>query len=150
MYPYFTLAKMNVRTAVLPETEPTPGPSTTEPLPHSSVWTNALGMAEQKLRMNKLPPLDLSHLNSDSAEGNIGSIIAALKDVQGDDEKKRWIGERFGKVLKCVEKYSKIVDTAIQVNPQVAALVWAGIWGIIRVCTCQMNCFRNHTNCMGR
>ena len=127
---------MNVHTAVPvpPQTQPTPGPSTTEPLPHSSVWANALTIAGQKLGNNK-PPLDLSHLNSDSAEENIGSIIGALKDVQGDDKKKRWIGERFGKILKCVDKYSKIVDTAIQANPEVAALVWAGIWGIIRVRT---------------
>ena len=130
----YALAKMNVRT----ETKPTPGPSTTEPPSHSSVWTNALKIAEQKLSNNK-PPLNLSHFNSDSAEENIGLIIIALKDVQGDDQKKRWIGERFGKILKCVDKYSKIVDTAIQVNPQVAALVWAGIWGIIRVRTCNIS-----------
>ena len=138
--------------AVLPETKPTPGPSTTEPLSHSSIWMNALKIAEQKLSNNK-PPLNLSHLNSDSVEGNIGSIIEALRGVQEDDKKKRWIGERFGKILKCVEKYSKIVDTAIQANPQVAALVWAGIWGIIRVRTCNISNIdyaRNYTYCMGR
>ena len=129
---------MNVHKAVLPETKPTPGPSTTEPLSHSSIWTNALKIAEQKLSNNK-PPLNLTHLNSDSVEGNIGSIIEALKGIQEDDKKKRWTGERFGKILKCVEKYSKIVDTAIQANPQVAALVWAGIWGIIRVRTCNIS-----------
>ena len=95
---------------------------------------------EQKLRYNKLPPLDPHLLNSDSAEENIGSIIEALKDIQGDDKKKRWIGEHFGKILKCVEKYSKIVNLAIQANPQVAALVWAGIWGMIRVRTYLIDC----------
>ena len=130
---------MNVHLAVLPQTQPTPGPSTTEPTsPSSSIWTDALKIAEQKLSNNK-PPIILSLPNSDSAKANIGSIIETLKNVQGDDKKKRWIGERFGTILKCVEKYSKIVDTAIQVNPQVAALVWAGIWGILQVSTCNIS-----------
>ena len=131
--------------AVPPQTKPTPGPSTTEPLSKYSIWTDTLKLVEQKLPNTKLP-----HFNSDSAEGNIDSIIKALKDVQGDDKKKRWIGDHFGKILKCVEKYSKIVDTAIQANPQVAALVWAGIWGMIRVRTYLIDCVRNHINCMGR
>ena len=135
-----------MHTAVLPETMPTPGPSTTEPLSKSSVWTNALKLAEQKLRYNKLPPLNL---NSDPAEKNIGSIIKALKDVQGDDKKNKRIGERFGKILKCVEKYSNIVNIAIQANPQVAALVWAGIWGMIRVCTYLIDCVWNYSNWHG-
>ena len=140
------LAKIDVHTAVLPEAKPTPGPSTTEPLLKSSVWTSALKLAEQKLRYNKLPPINL---NSDPAEENIGSIIKALKNVQGDDKKNSWIGEHFGKILKCVEKYSKIVDIAIQANPQVAALVWAGIWGMIRVCTYLIDCVRNYSNLHG-
>ena len=139
---------MDEHTAVLPK--PTPGPSTTEPSSHSPIWTNALRIAEQKLRNNKLPPLYVSHLNSRSAEENIVSIIEALKDVQGVDKEKRWIGDRFGKILKCVDKYSKIVDTAIQANPQVAALVWAGIWGIIRVRAYLMDCAQNYTYCLGR
>ena len=125
---------MNVHTAVIPHTKPTPSPSTIEPLSHSSIWTNALEIAKEKLHKNELPPLN-PHINLGSAKENISSIIEALKDVQGDDKKKRWVGERFGKILKCVEKYSKVVDIAIQANPQVAALVWAGIWGMIRVRT---------------
>ena len=41
--------------------------------------------------------------------------------------------ERLGKILRSVEKYSKVVDTAIQTSPQVSALVWAGVWAIMRV-----------------
>ena len=41
--------------------------------------------------------------------------------------------ERLGKILKVVEKYSKVVDIAVQCNPQVSALVWAGVWAIMRV-----------------
>ena len=39
----------------------------------------------------------------------------------------------IGKILKRVEKYSKVVDTAVQSNPQVSALVWAGIRAIMQV-----------------
>ena len=41
--------------------------------------------------------------------------------------------ERLGEILRSVEKYSSIVDTAIQTNPLVSALVWAGIKGIMLV-----------------
>ena len=40
---------------------------------------------------------------------------------------------RLGKILKIVDNYSKVVDTAVQSNPQVSALVWAGVRAIIQV-----------------
>ena len=73
------------------------------------------------------------------------AVVNALNMSQEDDMKKRWsypwrgkkiiVVERLGKILKHVEKYTKVVDIAIQSNPQVSALVWAGIWVILRVCT---------------
>ena len=109
----------------------------------SSVWAKALEIAKRKLSDNNLPPLDLTNLTSQSAEENIGAVIRALNAAQEDDRKKRWsytwrgkeviVVERLGKILKSVEKYSKVVDTAIQSNPQVSALVWAGVWAIMRV-----------------
>ena len=72
-------------------------------------------------------------------------VVNALIMSQEDDMKKRWnytwrgkkiiVVKRLGKILKNVEKYTKVVDIAIQSNPQVSALVWAGIWAILRVCT---------------
>ena len=41
--------------------------------------------------------------------------------------------ERFGKVLKIVDNYSKVVDISVQSNPKVSALVWGGVWAIIQV-----------------
>jgi len=41
--------------------------------------------------------------------------------------------ESFGKILKSMEKYSKVVDVAIQGSPQVSSLVWAGIRAIMQV-----------------
>ncbi|KAF8436093.1 hypothetical protein BGX38DRAFT_100554 [Terfezia claveryi] len=109
----------------------------------SQVWAKTLELAEKKLNDNNLPPLNPTNLTSQSAEENIEAVIKALNTVQKDDKKKRWsytwrgkkviVVERLGKLLKNVEKYSKVVDIAIQANPQVSALVWAGVWGIMRV-----------------
>ena len=133
------LGKTNVQTEVL-QTKSTPGPGNTE---SSIVWTEALKIAKNKLGDNNFP-LDLTNLTSQSAEKNIEDVIDALNILQGNDKEKRWkfnwngkeviVVERLGRILKRVEKYSKVVDTAIQTNPQVSALVWAGIWAIMQVC----------------
>jgi len=82
------------------------------------------------------------NLTSQSAEENIEAVVKALNIAQEDDKKKRWgytwrgkeviVVERLGKILKSVEKYSRIVDIAVQSNPQVSALVWAGVWAIMQ------------------
>ena len=131
----------DVHAAVLPQTEPTPGPDVILPSPHSStVWAEALRIAEKKLGHNNLP-LNLTNFTTQSAEENIEAVVKGLITLQEDDRKKRWrytrngkeviIVERLGKIFKTVEKYSK-VTTAFQSN-QVTALVWAGICGIIQV-----------------
>ena len=118
-------------------------PKTIVSEPPSQVWAKALEITKKKLRDNNLPPLDLTNLTFQSAEENIGVVVEALVAVQEDDKKKRWsytwrgkevvVVERLGKILKSMEKYTKVVDTAIQSNPQVSALVWAGIRVIMQV-----------------
>ena len=128
--------------AVLPTL--TPGPTVIEAPTHCSVvWAKALEIAIKKLNDNNLPPLDLTNLTSQSAEENIETVVKALNILQEDDNKKRWsytwhgkeviVVERLGHILKGIEKYSKTVDIAMQCNPQVSALVWAGVWAILRV-----------------
>ena len=117
--------------------------SAPDPNASSQVWAKALEIAKKQLSVNNLPPLDLTNLTSQSAEKNIGAVVKALNTVLEDDKKKRWsytwhgkgviVVERLGKILKSVEKYTKVVDIAIQSNPQVSALVWAGVWAIMRV-----------------
>ena len=63
--------------------------------------------------------------------------------------KKVIVVERLGKILKSVEKYSKVVDIAVQSNPQVTALVWAAVWAIMRVCI-QCTPFGRWTDYMDR
>lgn len=122
----------------VPETKPPPDP-------HPSVdWLKTLEIAKKKLEENNLPPLNLINLTSQSAQENMGYVVKALEDLQSDDKKKRWsytwcgkeviVVERLGKILKSIDSYSKVVGTAIQVNPQAKALVWVGIWAIMQVC----------------
>ncbi|KAF8432497.1 hypothetical protein BGX38DRAFT_247943 [Terfezia claveryi] len=108
----------------------------------SLVWAKALELAEKKLNEKNLPPLNFMNLTLQSAEKNIEAVIKALNTLQEDERKKRWsytwrgkevvVVERLGKILKNVEKYSEVVDIAIQTNPQVSALLWAGVWAIMR------------------
>jgi len=126
---------------VLPQLNSVSDPGVNEP--SSQVWAKALEIVKQKLSDNNLPPLDLTNLTSQSAEENIEAVVKALNNAQDDDKKKRWsytwcgkeviVVERWGKILKNVEKYSGVVGTAIQSNPQVSALVWAGVCAIMRV-----------------
>ena len=122
------------------------------------VWAEALKIANEKLGDNNLP-LYLTNLTLQLPGGNIRAVIEALDTLQEAEKDKRlhytWNGkkvvivERLGKLLKIAEPYSKIVDTAIQANPEVAALVWAGVWTIMRVCIrplCQTH--RNYTDSM--
>lgn len=107
------------------------------------VWAETLELAKKKLGDKNLP-LDLTTLTSKSAGENIRAVIEALDTLQRDEKKNRWsytwhgkeviFVERLGKILKTVEPFSKVVDTAIQANPQVTALVWAGVLALMRVC----------------
>ena len=107
------------------------------------VWTKALKIAKRNLSEKNLPPPDLTNLTLQSAGENIEAVFKALNNIQEDDKKKRWsytwhgkkvvVVEHLRKILKTVEKYSKIVDTAVQHHPEVTALVWAGVRAILQV-----------------
>lgn len=43
------------------------------------------------------------------------------------------IAERIGQILRGMQDYAKIVDIAIQHNPEITALVWAGVRSILMV-----------------
>ena len=117
-------------------------PDTTESPPHSSaVWTKALDIAQKILTEKQLPQLDL--INLPPAVENIEAVVRSLNALQEDEQKNRWtytwrgkkiiIADRLGEILRSMEKYSNVVGTAIQCDPQVGAIVWAGVQGIMRV-----------------
>ena len=91
------------------------------------------------LRDHGLPALNEDHLKSTSPTEIIRSVVETLgvetsqKDDHKEDQKER--RERLNRILKRVDKYTKIVDTAVQHSPEVTALVWAGIRGILQVRT---------------
>ena len=121
-----TSAEIDVHAIVLPEMKSAPDSDGIEP--SSQVWAKALEIARKKLGDNNLPPPNLTNLISQSAEENMEAIVKALNTAQEDHKKQRWrYTGRLGKILKSVETYTKVVDTAIQSNPQVSALVWAGM-----------------------
>ena len=103
-----------------------------------------MAIADNKLKEHNLPPLDRTTLTSKLAEENIQAIVEQLGTLQEANKKNRrsitWFGkeiivmEHVGKILKIVDSYSKVVDIAVQSNPQVSALVWAGIRAIMQVC----------------
>lgn len=137
-------ASAAINAAILPQAKQTPVPEIIEQSLHNSViWPEALKIVKEKLGNNNAQ-LDLIKLTSQSAEENIEAVIRGLNNLQVDDKKRRWrytwhgreiiIVERLGKILKTMEKYSTAVDIAIRSHPQVAALVWASIWGIMQVC----------------
>ena len=140
---------------------PSPSPSQLPPEVKSTpdpdmVWAKALDIAKKKLSDNNLPPLDLTNLTSQSTEENIEAVVKALNTAQEGDKKERWsytwrgkeviVVERLGKILKSVEKYTKVVDNTIQSNPQVSALVWAGVWAIMRVSIDALSWISTHLN----
>jgi len=117
-------------------------------VPHSigsHLWQKALEIAQESLTRYKLPSLELGNLQSQSAAENIQSLVAELetahrknkdrqwryKDRQGNEV--AWV-ERLGNILKSVDKYAKIVDTAIQHHPDITSLVWAGARTMLQVC----------------
>ena len=129
----------------VPEMKSTPAPNAIEPPSHFAVvWGKTLEIAKKKLSDKNLPLLDLTTLTSHSAEKNIAAVVKALNAIQEDDKKNRWsytwcgkeviIVEHLGKILKTVEKYSKVIDTTIQSNPEVTALVWGAVRAIMQVC----------------
>ena len=125
-----------------------------------TVWTKALDIAQKKLTESNLPQLDRTNLTSESAGENIEAVVKSLNVLQQDEQRNRWrytwrgkeviITERLGKILRSMEKYSTVVGTAIQCDPQVSAIVWAGIQGIMRVCMSFTTLTLCYTDSLGR
>lgn len=120
-------------------------PGTVPPTISSDLWQRALGIAQESLTKYKLPSLELGSLQSQSATENIQSLVAELETAHRENKDRHWRYkdrdgnevawvERLGKILKGVDKYAKIVDTAIQHHPDITSLVWATARTILQVC----------------
>jgi hypothetical protein len=111
----------------------------------SHLWQKALEIAQESLAKYQLPSLELGSLQSQSAAENMKSLVAELGAAHQEKKDRQWRYkdrdgnevvwvERLGKILKSVDKYAKIVDTAIQHHPDITSLVWAGARAILQVC----------------
>jgi len=120
-------------------------PSTVNPSIPAHLWQKALEIAQESLIKYKLPLLELGSLQSQSAVENIQSLVAELETAHQGNKDRQWrykdrdgnevvLVERLGKILKSVNKYATIVDTAIQHHPDITSLVWAGARTILLVC----------------
>ena len=118
------------------------GPRTPSSSPE--LWQKTLEIAQESLTRYKLP-LELGSLQSQSAAENIQSLVKELETAHREIKDRQWCYkdrqgnevvwvERLGKILKSVDKYAAIVDTAIQHHPDITALVWAGTRTILQVC----------------
>jgi len=58
-----------------------------------------------------------------------------VEDLRGSiDQRGRSPGaDRWRKILKTIDSYARLVDTAIQHSPAITALVWAGVKTILLV-----------------
>ena len=98
------------------------------------VWKRSIQIAQEKLSEKNLPPLSLDDQTSQTTNDVIKLTIGDLqRSIKWNSQRGARV-ERLGKILRTVEKYAKIVDTAIQHNPQFSSLVWAGIRAIVQVC----------------
>jgi hypothetical protein len=114
------------------------------PVP-SHLWRKAVEIAQESPTKHKLPSLELGSLQSQSAADNIQSLVAELGTAHRENKNRQWRYkgrqgneviwmERLGNILKSVDKYAKIVDTAIQHHPDITSLVWAGARTMLQVC----------------
>lgn len=111
-----------------------------------SVWDLTVQLAAKKLQEHGLQwpsPLDPASLNSISATKNIQSLVETLESHRKEAKRKQWnytfrgkkivVAQRLEKIFRTVDKYTRVVDTAIQHSPEITALAWAGVRFMLQV-----------------
>ncbi|KAI5850164.1 hypothetical protein DFP73DRAFT_222812 [Morchella snyderi] len=83
---------------------------------------------ERRERLLKGASCDINDINL------VESLINEVKEKkQSIDETKRWYHEYMGSTLEQLQKYAIIGDIAIQHNPHIVALAWAGFRFLLNV-----------------
>ena len=108
-----------------------PAPTFTLVLPIEHIWQRAIDLAQVKLKEKGLPLLE----HSDPMRKPVADVSGTIGDIKNPIEQRgKGPGEgRWRKILKTIDSYSTIVDTAIQHNPAITALVWASVRAILQV-----------------
>jgi len=100
-------------------------------LPIERIWQRSIDLAQERLKEKKLPLLELSSPTFKSVIG-VSSPVEDLKRTINQSGKGP-AADRWRKILKTIDSYAKLVDTAIQHSPAITALVWAGVRTILQV-----------------
>jgi hypothetical protein len=89
-----------------------------------------LDLLKQKLHPKELESLQWDQYTGTTAEKSKEMVDGVRRSMDGKQNHTK----KMYKILQHVENYSKIIDVAIQHQPQITALVWAGIRMGIQVC----------------
>jgi hypothetical protein len=114
---------------------PVPGPpptsNTLQPLDQDEIRKRTFSFLKKKLGDRELEELQWDQYTGTTTE-QANEAIGGVKCLVEKSNQSRWT--KMDKVLQYVESYSKIADVAIQHQPEITALVWAGIRTCIQVC----------------
>ena len=120
-----------IDTSSAPSTCSTPNP-TPLPLP---VWQMSLEIAQNRLSKEKLPPLELHTHSSQSANEIAQETMRDLQQVIDTNQNGHGtVARKLKDFFVVFNKYTGVVDVAIQHSPEITALVWGGIRGILKAC----------------
>jgi len=100
-------------------------------LPIERIWQRSIDLTQERLKEKKLPPLEPSSPTFKS----VASVTSPVEDLKRsiDQGGKGPGADQWRKILKTIDSYAKLVDTAIQHSPAITALVWAGVRTILQV-----------------
>ena len=110
-------------------------PTVDKSIPSSSLlWQNVYSIVEERLKRSG-DECGIDYLKANqSTTMDSTLLISAIKEVQSKQTAVQSQGMgRMRKILKSLDKYSTIVDVAIQHHPDITALVWAGFRFILQV-----------------
>jgi len=100
-------------------------------LPIERIWQQSIDLAQERLKEKKLPFLEPSGPAFKSVTGASSPVEDLKRSI--DQSGKGPGADRWRKIVKTIDSYAKLVDTAIQHSPVITALVWAGVRTILRV-----------------
>jgi hypothetical protein len=113
------------------------------------------------LAKKKLPPNEWLHSTElPSGSKLYWTVFKEAEDAKNDRNAKKWrytkdngevvvVREKLDRIVKALDTYAKIVDVAIQHNPEITALVWAGARFLLQVSVISFRATRSATKDTG-
>jgi hypothetical protein len=108
-----------------------PTSNTLQPLDEDEIRKRTFSFLKEKLHGRELEELRWDKYTGTTIE-QANEAIGEVKRLVEKSKQSRW--PKMDKVSQYVERYIKIIDVAIQHQPEVTTLVWAGMRTCIQVC----------------